>query len=197
MLNLLFLQLLCAHLHCVGQEETCHHAPPATAVDAASRRWPGQEVPPRSGNSLQTKPEVLSTIEWRLRPSGKTSPRSYKRRRRADYLVTTVPMLAAIMFAVAAAYAGLLHGVEAVTVPEAPARVDIDVRSGDEVAVAFYAPLSDGGSAVQSYEVSRVADMSPSHSCRGVQNVYPAAGASQNNIPCMALSELEICHPSL
>lgn len=44
---------------------------------------------------------------------------------------------------------------EAVSVPEAPARMDLDVLSGDEVAVYFSAPLSDGGSAVQSYEVRR------------------------------------------
>ncbi|CAN0319926.1 unnamed protein product, partial [Hapterophycus canaliculatus] len=49
--------------------------------------------------------------------------------------------------------AALALGVSAVSVPEAPARVDLDVMSGDEVAVTFSAPLSDGGSAVQSYEV--------------------------------------------
>ena len=44
-------------------------------------------------------------------------------------------------------------GIGAVSVPGAPARVNLDVLSGDEVAVSFSAPLSDGGSAVQSYEV--------------------------------------------
>lgn len=44
-------------------------------------------------------------------------------------------------------------GAGAVSVPEAPSRVDLDVMSGNEIAVAFSAPLSDGGSAVQSYEV--------------------------------------------
>lgn len=44
-------------------------------------------------------------------------------------------------------------GASAVSVPEAPSRVDLDVVSGNEIAVAFSAPLSDGGSAVQSYEV--------------------------------------------
>lgn len=52
-----------------------------------------------------------------------------------------------------AAFAACVAGVCAVSVPEAPARVDLDVMSGDEVVVAFSAPLSDGGSTVQSYEV--------------------------------------------
>lgn len=55
--------------------------------------------------------------------------------------------------ALATAAVALALGVGAVSVPEAPARVDLDVMSGDEVAVTFAAPLSDGGSAVQSYEV--------------------------------------------
>lgn len=53
----------------------------------------------------------------------------------------------------AAALVACVAGVGAVSVPEAPARVDLDVMSGDEVVVAFSAPLSDGGSTVQSYEV--------------------------------------------
>ena len=52
-----------------------------------------------------------------------------------------------------AAFAAYVAGVAAVSVPEAPARVDLDVMSGDEVVVTFSAPLSDGGSTVQSYEV--------------------------------------------
>lgn len=51
------------------------------------------------------------------------------------------------------AIAAFALGAGAVSVPEAPSRVDLDVISGNEVAVAFSAPLSDGGSAVQSYEV--------------------------------------------
>lgn len=51
------------------------------------------------------------------------------------------------------AAAAFAVGAGAVSVPEAPSRVDLDVISGNEVAVAFSAPLSDGGSAVQSYEV--------------------------------------------
>lgn len=75
---------------------------------------------------------------------------------------------------------------EAVTVPAAPARVNLDVRSGDEVAVSFSAPLDDGGSAVQSYEVStrkatylrrfdqaRVASVKPlSSSCQDTRRSY-------------------------
>ena len=53
----------------------------------------------------------------------------------------------------AAAVLSLGAGAGAVSVPEAPSRVDLDVMSGSEVAVTFSAPLSDGGSAVQSYEV--------------------------------------------
>lgn len=60
--------------------------------------------------------------------------------------------LAAPILACCAVFGGVA-GVGGVAVPEAPARVDLDVLSGEEVLVKFSAPLSDGGSAVQSYEV--------------------------------------------
>ena len=62
------------------------------------------------------------------------------------------PSLGRIFAAVAFAL-----GAGAVSVPEAPSKVDLDVINGNEVAVAFSAPLSDGGSAVQSYEVCAAA----------------------------------------
>lgn len=44
-------------------------------------------------------------------------------------------------------------GISAATVPGPPSRVDLEVVNGEEVTVSFSAPLSDGGSSVQSYEV--------------------------------------------
>ena len=76
-----------------------------------------------------------------------------KRRRRRAGL--------APIFATAVTFA---LGADAVSVPEAPSRVDLDVLSGNEVAVAFSAPLNDGGSAVQSYEVCATT-AGPSLSC--------------------------------
>lgn len=81
------------------------------------------------GDSLQTGP-VASVAMARTR-----------RRPKAGL----IPIFAAAAFVL---------GAGAVSVPEAPTRVDLDVMSGSEIAIAFSAPLSDGGSAVQSYEVS-------------------------------------------
>lgn len=61
-----------------------------------------------------------------------------------------------LSIAVLAAAAYCAAQADAVSVPGGPARVDLSVLSGDEVLVTFAAPLSDGGSAVQSYEVCAV-----------------------------------------
>lgn len=115
--------------------------PPAVAAR-------GQGLPPRSdhrrsGESLQTE----STASVAMAKARKGVVGITRRRRRG---LLAIPVLATAGAAV------LALGVDAVSVPEAPARVDLDVRSGDEVTVAFSAPLSDGGSAVQSYEVCRL-----------------------------------------
>lgn len=82
------------------------------------------------GDSLQTRPATSGTM------AGAT-----RRKRRAGFAAICATT---ITFAL---------GAGAVSVPEAPSRVDLDVLSGNEIAVDFSAPLSDGGSAVQSYEV--------------------------------------------
>lgn len=91
-------------------------------------------APRRGRDSLQTEPAVLVTVSYG------TQLRAWRRCGRL-----AISLVAALTLSVV--------GVNAVSVPAAPARVDLDVISGDEVAVAFSAPLSDGGSAVQSYEV--------------------------------------------
>lgn len=86
-----------------------------------------------SGNSLQTG--LVASVAHHG-----------SRKRRLGGCLLAAPILACCIF-------GGVAGVGGVTVPEAPARVDLDVLSGEEVLVEFSAPLSDGGSAVQSYEV--------------------------------------------
>lgn len=89
-----------------------------------------------SGDSLQTG-LAASAVMASTRRRGKTG----------SFRFTLGRIFAGAAFSV---------GAGAVSVPEAPSRVDLDVISGSEVAVAFSAPLSDGGSAVQSYEVCAV-----------------------------------------
>lgn len=84
----------------------------------------------RRGARLQTRSAASTTMA-----------RARRRRLRAGYW----PIFATAFT--------LALGAGAVSVPEAPSRVDLDVLSGSEIAVDFSAPLSDGGSAVQSYEV--------------------------------------------
>lgn len=112
--------------------------PPAVAARGQGR--PPRSEHRRSGESLQTG----STASVAMAKARKDVAGISRRRRRG---LREIPVLAIATAAVLAA------GVDAVSVPEAPARVDLDVMSGDEVTVAFSAPLSDGGSAVQSYEV--------------------------------------------
>lgn len=114
---------------------------PGPSLPAAVAR--DQYTPPKpkrrsGGDGLQTG-STASAVKAAARYG--TSRRS---RRRPGGWLFAIPALAT---------AALALGVSAVSVPEAPARVDLDVKSGDEVAVTFSAPLSDGGSAVQSYEV--------------------------------------------
>lgn len=113
--------------------------PSLPAAVARDQDRPPKPKRPSVGDSLQTRSTVsLVMAAARHGAAGKS-----RRRTKGGWL------LAIPAFATAA----LALGVSAVSVPEAPARVDLDVMSGDEVAVTFSAPLSDGGSAVQSYEV--------------------------------------------
>lgn len=109
---------------------------PTPEVAKDNSRPPRQQlsVPRRCGNSLQTAPVARAASSY---------GEGCGRRRRGGFLA--LPVLAAVALCTT--------GVGAVSVPEAPARVDLDVMSGEEVTVSFAAPLSDGGSAVQSYEV--------------------------------------------
>lgn len=131
-----------------------NHGPPANEHHASPRRRTHQLVAKQClGDSLKTETVAVYTTGWMLNLDVHTTPAASRhRRRKRGCGFSTVPLLAGVL-ALAGAVGGLLDGVEAVTVPEAPTRVDLDVVSGDEVAVVFYAPLSDGGSAVQSYEV--------------------------------------------
>lgn len=112
--------------------------PPAVAARGQGR--PPRSRQRRSEDSLQTG----STASAAMTKARRCVAGIARRRRRG---LLAIPILATATAAV------LALGVDAVSVPEAPARVDLDVMSGDEVTVAFSAPLSDGGSAVQSYEV--------------------------------------------
>lgn len=104
---------------------------PAVVAREKSRGRDRRPMPERqsNGDSLQTGPAAFVAMA-RTRRRGQTASLGW--------------IFAAAAFAL---------GASAVSVPEAPSRVDLDVISGNEVAVAFSAPLSDGGSAVQSYEV--------------------------------------------
>lgn len=105
------------------------------------------------GDSLQTETVEAYMTGKSLSLGVHTLPAvSRYRRQRKGCRLATVPLLAGAL-ALTRAVGGLFGGVQAVTVPEAPTRVELDIASGDEVAVVFYAPLSDGGSAVQSYKV--------------------------------------------
>lgn len=110
--------------------------PPALPAGDQTLQPPEQPGKPRcNGARSQDEPGALL--------GGSRSGTGARKRRRGGAF--GLPMFAA--------FAACVAGVGAVSVPEAPARVDLDVMSGDEVVVAFSAPLGDGGSTVQSYEV--------------------------------------------
>lgn len=146
-----------------------HDGPPAIERhNASSRRrarQPGSTLQCLS-DSLQT--ETMACHITTGRPSnveGYTVPATVFRRRNKRWALSWFATTVAV---ITGAGGGLLSGVDAVTVPAAPARVDLDVVSGDEVTVAFYAPLSDGGSAVQSYEVRFMHDIFTTHSVKPI-----------------------------
>lgn len=173
-----------------------HDGPPAIERhNASSRRRARQPVSTLYclRDSLQT--EAMACCTTTARPSNvevHTVPaavlRGRNKRRVPVRVFSALSLLATTAAIIMGAGGGLLDRVDAVTVPAAPARIALDVVSGDEVTVAFHAPLSDGGSAVQSYEV-RFTIFSTTHS---VKPIHPRQRYHSARVtPCFLIPHLE------
>lgn len=156
---------------------------PVAALARGEDRPSCQQQPPsrRRRNSLQPRTAGLED---------ESCDRGFRRCLKRSLL--SIPMI--FMFSLFGTNAG------AVSVPEAPARLNLDVINGEEVLITFAAPLSDGGSAVQSYEVRAMfvccwLEVGSNIGCtRGATRTTVRTVQGNKSLRRLGVKEMQPCH---